>query len=270
MSTPSQMPPPGWYPDPAGSGDERYWDGGTWSQVTRPTGGVYAQPAPQQQAPQQPSSAQPTGNQIGTQGYGMQGYGARQPDAQNYGPQQFGPQQYQRQVPYAPMAPRPRIAGWWWRVLAAIIDGALLLVPLSLLQNLVFPDTIVSLNLWFERYLNAALTGATETPTMPLELIQAFLLYTAFNMAVWIAYRTVLVARFGGTLGQLACGMRVIVDGDQQMAIVGMKTSALRATLAVVFQQIPVLNLVNVLAPLFNRKVQTFHDMLARTVVIKK
>ena len=33
-STP--QPSAGWYPDPAGSGDERYWDGTGWSDVTRP------------------------------------------------------------------------------------------------------------------------------------------------------------------------------------------------------------------------------------------
>ncbi len=244
MSTPSQMPPSGWYPDPAGSGDERYWDGGTWSQVTRPVGGVYAQPVPPQQVTPQPPAPQ---------------YGS-----------QFRQQQYEGRVPFTPMARQPRIAGWWWRVLAAIIDSLILLVPLSLLQNLLFQDTILEFNAWSERYLNAALTGATDLPVITAGLIRGFLLYTLFTMAVWIVYRTLMVARFGGTLGQLACGMRVIIDGDQQMSIVSMRTSAVRATLAMVFQQIPVFNLVNVLAPLFNKKVQTFHDMLAHTVVIRK
>lgn len=40
MSHSAQHPPAGWYPDPAGSGDERYWDGGSWSHVTRPAGGL--------------------------------------------------------------------------------------------------------------------------------------------------------------------------------------------------------------------------------------
>lgn len=242
MSSPLQMPPSGWYPDPAGSGDERYWDGGTWSQVTRPVGGVYAQPVPPQQvAPQ-----------------------ARAPQYQQRYPQYQGPE------PYTAMARQPRIAGWWWRVLAAIIDSVILMVPLSLLQNLLFQGTILELNAWAERYLNATLTGGTDLPAITTGMIRDFLLYTLFTMAVWIVYRTLMVARFGGTLGQLACAMRVIIDGDQQMSIVSMRTSAVRATLAMVFQQIPVFNLVNVLAPLFNKKVQTFHDMLAHTVVIKK
>lgn len=36
MNHASSQPAPGWYPDPAGSGGERYWDGEGWSHVTRP------------------------------------------------------------------------------------------------------------------------------------------------------------------------------------------------------------------------------------------
>ncbi|MDO5093125.1 MAG: RDD family protein [Propionibacteriaceae bacterium] len=36
MQFSAAQPSAGWYPDPAGSGDERYWDGESWSQVTRP------------------------------------------------------------------------------------------------------------------------------------------------------------------------------------------------------------------------------------------
>lgn len=35
MDYASTQPPAGWYPDPAGSGAERYWDGSSWSHVTR-------------------------------------------------------------------------------------------------------------------------------------------------------------------------------------------------------------------------------------------
>jgi hypothetical protein len=30
-STRTPSPPPGWYPDPSGNGQLRYWDGRTWS-----------------------------------------------------------------------------------------------------------------------------------------------------------------------------------------------------------------------------------------------
>ncbi|MGY1621196.1 phospholipid scramblase-related protein [Geodermatophilus sp. SYSU D00965] len=54
-------PPPGWYPDPTGSGGTRWWDGQGWTEhVQAPPGAVQApeQRAPAQQAPAQPVPAQ--------------------------------------------------------------------------------------------------------------------------------------------------------------------------------------------------------------------
>ncbi len=43
-----------WYPDPGGSGGERYWDGAQWTEQTRPAGEFTAQapPPPPPYAPQ--------------------------------------------------------------------------------------------------------------------------------------------------------------------------------------------------------------------------
>lgn len=47
MTTPSPSQPPGWYPDPAGSGLQRYWDGARWGPMSAPA----APPRPPAKSP---------------------------------------------------------------------------------------------------------------------------------------------------------------------------------------------------------------------------
>jgi hypothetical protein len=56
VSEPEPQPQPGWYPDPAGSADLRWWDGAAWTDDVHP-GAAAAQPASGAVAP---SAAAPT------------------------------------------------------------------------------------------------------------------------------------------------------------------------------------------------------------------
>lgn len=255
MSTSSQQPPAGWYPDPAGSGDERYWDGGAWSQVTRPSGGVNP---PTGQPGQQPVGAGGAGPAYGQQPYGQQPYGQAQ-----YG---YGAQ---AQMGYGPAQRGPVLAGWWWRVLAAIIDSLVWLIPLGILQSLVLNPVMGDFEDWFTDAILASSAGSTDIPPIPDSIISASYTFTFIAMVLWIVYRTVMVALKGATLGQMATGLKVVRDGDTSLSLMGWGRSAGRAALAVVLLQIPVVGLINVIVAAFTAKKQTIHDMIAKTVVVR-
>lgn len=235
MSFSADSPPAGWYPDPAGSGGERYWDGGTWSQVTRPAGGMSGGYAPQQG---QAAAASP---------YAQGGYGP------------------------ATTTRQPALAGFWWRVLASVLDSFILWIPLSIVQSLVLGSEVQNaFEVWLTDWLDRQVRGETEIPPIPAPVLQAFGLAIVAFMIVWIAYRTIMVALRGATLGQSITGLRVVPDGSPLGTIPSWGTSAVRAVTAVVFQQIPLLGLADPLTMLGTSKKQTLHDLIARTVVIKK
>lgn len=212
MTDPQAMlPPAGWYPDPAGSGGERYWDGQTWSNATRVVQLVQS-PVPQ----------------------GLQ------------------------------------LASWGWRVLAAILDWVILILPLSYVQRLASGDAYDLLDQWLVDLMYAVQSGSTYMPEPPAELFTQLLIGSLVVQLCWVLYRTIMVAQFGGSLGKLATGLRVVPAEATTDTRVGYGRSLLRAVLRVVLDNIIILNVINWLMPLFTARRQTWHDMAARTLVIKK
>ena len=223
------QPSAGWYPDPAGTGDERYWDGTSWSDVTRPDS----------------RSANP----VGHGGGGLYSTITRSWAGARY-------------------------ASWGSRVAARVLDGLILVIPSYLLIELLVPGLYERFEAWMNELVRAAQAGERYPGEVPTELVSSLTTAGIAVTVLGILYRVLLIAGFGATLGKMAMRIRV-ARADEPSARTPGFVRALRRTLveeligyfgaALVF--LPVL--VNYLMPLFTEKKQTFHDMMAGTIVVK-
>ncbi len=244
MSFSADSPPAGWYPDPAGSGGQRYWDGGNWSQVTRP-----GNTRPGDYVPQEPAAAYSPYGQAQTP------YGTA-PGQAPWGQASNG----------QGMTRQPVLAGFWWRVLASLLDSFILALPVGFLVFLFLPGPVADLSQYFTDSFNAGLTDGI----LPAEPEGALTSVSLFMAVMAFVYRTLMVTLKGGTLGKLILGMRVLKVDAAPGTNPTWAVSALRAASAGVLEQIPVVNLIDPLVMLFTTRKQTLHDLVARTIVFKK
>ena len=264
--------PGGWYPDPLDAALERYWDGWQWSRNTRVN--EKAPPTPPSYPPQ-PYAPQ--------QAFGQQQY-------QPYGqPQQYGqpPQQYaQYGQQYGQPAPAGSkaaftadgvpLAGWWWRVLAILIDGLIVGVVAALISSPIYLSVFAKMGNYFNEVIAAAQQGLPAPPQPPVATFitpTENLIVIAVAVAVEAAYIIAFLRWRSATPGKLICGLRVVpVDQGRAGGRLPWNSIVPRALVWVIGGTTAVLwllRLIDGLFPLWQPKRQALHDLAARTQVVK-
>ena len=289
------QPQPGWYPDPADPARQRYWAGDAWTAETRDIGAPPPAAAPVPPPP--PGPADP---------YASYAAGATDQAVAPAGlPQYRGPATARPNL-YPGTGPRTAdgvpLAGWWWRVLAACLDSLLLSIVGMVYAPLLLSDISASMTRWYNQIWQMVNSGDFNgTFPSPLDpaygLATTIAIFSAVSLGVSIVYVFLMLRFIGGTLGQMACGLRV-VPVDKGEAHHGLPVSCIigrvifysllpsglyminflvlgsgNASLAGVGSLCATVGglywLINVLWAAWDAKRQCLHDKLARTQVVR-
>lgn len=234
-SAPQQLPPMGWYPDPGGSGAERYWDGASWTNNLRP-----AQTPP-------PSAAYLTSSPAST------------PFAY-VAPHQTGGQGF---------APVVEAATWLRRAGAVIIDWLVLYIVTTVLVS----PFASEVNDASASVLARLESGQMQTPDDLWALMVSSgymrwaIIVSSMFFVVQLLYFAVQWALWGCTLGQRATGVGVVRAADPTRRI-GWGAAIGRAILVALCMVIPLWIVLLALWAAGGRDGRGLHDLLCGSRVV--
>lgn len=251
MSYTTAQPPAGWYPDPAGSGGERFWDGTAWSQATRdaPPPMVPAPEAPRHQATGQVSSA-PQGSPFGAAGPSYQV------------PQGQTPVRGQGGRAFARFG--KRLAAW---ALDYLLTFLLVTVTTGSLSERVYQG----LEIYLSRLLVELQEPTGTLPGPPGSLWTDYLLLVGAIAAIHIGYRVLANGLLGSTLGERVMKLGVAKLGDESLGKIGWPTAIWRGLFSGLFITLGLLlGFLEFLFAAFTQRRQALHDMVAKTVVYER
>lgn len=286
MSTPTP-PTSGWYDDPQDPAYLRYFDGVVWSDHRAPKETPVAAPVEPVSPPtgQQPAWGQPQQpGQAQSQGQWAQPGPAQQPWGQQGQPQwgqpgqpQWGHSQWAQQ-PLVPSAHGYPLAGWWWRVLALVIDR----IVVGLVSTLVtLPLTMPYINRFRDYWgdvIDASRAGSTSMPPLP-DPDGRFLAGSLLAAVILFLYDAVCTARWGRTLGKRITRLRVLdtrapqrLGWGRAFARSAVKhVDALLGALPLLDGLANLFTLLDRLWPLWDRPLrQSLHDKAVGSLVIRE
>ena len=166
-------------------------------------------------------------------GYGAQGYG----------------------VPFLDPVLQQPLAPWWKRVVALLVDGAIVGLAYVIISTVI--AAVVN-----------SQTNATNQPSSGGAVFGAIVvLWVVFSIPAAVYYAALNGSRRGQTLGMMALGFGV---GDARSgAAIGVWRGLGRFLITLVFEialVVPVI--IDSLAPLWDRRRQSWHDKVVHSVVV--
>ena len=252
MNQTPNLPPAGWYSDPAGGGGERFWDGQAWSQSTRDSRPEPNHPAQNPQSPYGGPSYQPY--QREQQAQPLPGQWQQNSSYQPY--------QRQRLVP---AQGNYRIAEFWPRALGFVLDSVIL-YGMNTIMNLLFAgESSAIFQSYIERVMLAMIYEG-PMPSLPTEALVRMSLLSLLSVVMFAAYRSIMLGTKSATVGQMIMGFRTVKLGDETNANLGWRDAIVRGVVgAVLYNLIPIF--MQVTALVTSRR-QTVPDLLSKTIVI--
>ncbi|MDR1807456.1 MAG: RDD family protein [Propionibacteriaceae bacterium] len=264
-------PPRGWYDDPADEARERYWDGAAWTQrVRRKAEPVRRAPAREPALDLTIQDLTPAWRPLGSRA----ARAAAPADA----------------AAVTGLAPAVPLASWGRRAGGALIDYVII--------SLIFAVVVFALGDsaqlvtewegWLRSLYDSAATGSYAVPAMSATLAQLLRRLLLVRAGVILVYSVVFLATWGATPGMRLAGCRVVpvppldnvahlanrtVPADQAAVPVGWGRALWRSLTWVLLDTgglLVLLQLFSVLMPLWHPRRQTIHDMVARTVVVRR
>jgi uncharacterized RDD family membrane protein YckC len=282
MQTPTHA---GWFDDPENAEQLRYFDGVVWTKHTTPRSTRQVAPTPQPTPPGQPHGAQP---------HGAQPHGAQQPTApaareawQHPHPQfpgspqsgQWAPPAYGGLPTAQPSTPDGQpLASYWQRVGAFILDWVVQGILAAILGYSFLAKAMGDYLDQFSTMVSNAESGQQPDLTALADSIDttALMAYSVVAIAVFVAYQTFFLTRFGATPGKLAVGISVRLRDRPGRLSTGeaLRRVALPAALFVA-QILPLLGVLALLVrvldllwPSWDAQKQALHDKVGRTNVV--
>jgi len=167
-------------------------------------------------------------------------------------------------TPQAPTVTGRLYAGFWIRVLARLIDFLVLMVPSGLVVVLVVGSSFFTA--LFRGDISVLSTAA------PMMVVASLI-----NAVMAGAYEAFTTSTYGGTLGKLALGLRVILPNGGMLNVQQALIRYLLYYAGTLIGLIPFIGLLGTLLTLvdnvsaaFDPQKRTIHDRIAHTFVVKK